>query len=293
MSKRELFFEAGSGSGASSGSGPGSGSGSGNRSGWGAESESNPTAAGAVSRWEGRVALVTGASSGIGRAVAEELAAAGLQVVVAARREERLQALEERWPDRVDPRPVDLRDVSAVGELFAGVRERWGGVDVLVNNAGLGHHASLLDGDAERWREMLEVNVLALCVCTREAVADMRRRQVAGHVIHLSSMSGHRVPAGGGVYAATKHAVDALTEGLRQELRAADSPIRVSAISPGLVETGFAEHLYGSADKARELYGRFPCLQPEDIARAVRYVLEQPDHVQVHDILVRPTRQPS
>jgi NADP-dependent 3-hydroxy acid dehydrogenase YdfG len=107
--------------------------------------------------------------------------------------------------------------------LFGAIREKFGGVDVLVNNAGLGHDAPLTSGATDEWREMLELNVLALCICTREAIADMRRRGDDGHVVHVSSLAAHRVPPGSGVYAATKFAVRALTEALRQELRALGS----------------------------------------------------------------------
>jgi NADP-dependent 3-hydroxy acid dehydrogenase YdfG len=110
-------------------------------------------------------------------------------------------------------------------------------------------------------------------------------------VIHLSSMGGHRVPKGSGVYAATKFAVRALTEGLRQELRDQGSPVRVTAISPGLVETEFAAHCFGSEQRAREIYGRFKVLEAGDVAETVLYALCAPPHVQVHDILVRPTDQ--
>jgi 17beta-estradiol 17-dehydrogenase / 3beta-hydroxysteroid 3-dehydrogenase len=166
--------------------------------------------------------------------------------------------------------------------------------DVLINNAGLGHHAPLVSGETAAWREMLELNVLALCVCTREAIAGMRRRGVDdGHIVHVSSMAGYRVPPDSGVYAATKHAVRALTESLRQELRAAGSGIRVGAISPGFVETEFAEHYHRSAELARQEYGRYKVLEPADIAEATLYLLAQPAHVQIHDILMRPTLQPT
>lgn len=248
-----------------------------------------------LSSWRDRVALVTGASSGIGRAVAESLARAGMRVAACARRAERLEALRDHIGDagRLLPIAADLRDESAISAMFDRVRERWGGVDVLVNNAGLGHKAPLVSGDSAHWREMLEVNVLALCICTREAVADMRRRDAAGHVIHISSMASHRVPPGSGVYSATKYAVRSLTEGLRQELRELGSPIRVTAISPGFVETEFAAHYHKSEAAAQATYGRYPVLQPSDVAAAVTYVLGQPPHVQVHDILMRPTEQTS
>lgn len=164
---------------------------------------------------------------------------------------------------------------------------------MLVNNAGLGHKEPLMSGDTESWREMLEVNILALCICTREAAQDMQAKGGQGHIVHINSMAGHRVPGAGGVYSATKFAVRSLTEGLRRELRQANSQVRVSAISPGFVETEFAEKYAKSADHAKQTYSQFPVLQPEDIAEAVSYALKQPPHVQVHDILVRPTQQPS
>lgn len=244
-----------------------------------------------MERWKGRVAMVTGASSGIGRAVAQMLAGAGMRVAVVARREERLRELAE--DGEVLAVPADLRAPESIVRAFERVRNEWGGVDVMVNNAGLGHRESLTEGDHEKWREMLDVNVLALCICTREAVRDMRRRGDDGHVVHVSSMAGHRVPKTSGVYSATKFAVRSLTEGLRVELRELGSDIRVTAISPGFVETEFHEHYLGSVDAARETYARFPVLQPEDIADTVRHVLSLPPHAQVHDVLMRPTRQPS
>ena len=238
-----------------------------------------------------RVALVTGASSGIGRATALELAHAGMRVALVARRRERLEELAAEVGGRMLPIVADVRDESAIKDAFARVRETWGGVDVLVNNAGLGHDAPLCSGQTEHWREMLEVNVLALSVCTREAVTDMERRGAAGHIVHISSMASHRVPPGSGMYSATKFAVRALTEGLRAELRAAGSPIRVTAISPGFVETEFAEHYHKSAAVAAETYGRYQVLTADDVARAVVYAVSQPPHVQIHDLLMRPTDQ--
>ena len=247
-----------------------------------------------MEHWRGRVALVTGASSGIGRAVATTLAADGLRVALAARRADRLAALEQelraRGGDAVAI-PTDLRTEADILALFRRVRESWGGVDVLVNNGGLGRRAPLMSADTALWREMIDVNLLALCICTREAIRDMQSRGVGGYIIHISSMAGHRVPPGSGVYAATKFAVRALTEALRQELRAADCPIRVTAISPGYVETEFAAVYDQSEEAARKTYSRLKALEPGDIAQAVTYVLSQPAHVQVHDILLRPREQ--
>ncbi|MEZ4444825.1 MAG: SDR family NAD(P)-dependent oxidoreductase [Polyangiaceae bacterium] len=246
---------------------------------------------------KGKVAVVTGASSGIGWALTEKLLAGGLRVVACARRPEKLAELRAavgaEASERLLTEVVDLRDEAQILGLFSKTKAHWGGVDVLVNNAGLGHDAPLSSGATEAWREMLETNVLALCVCTREAVQDMQARGVAGHVVHISSMAAHRVPSGSGVYSATKFAVRSLTEGLRQELRAMKSPIRVTAISPGYVETGFAAHYHQSEAKAEATYGRFPVIQPGEVADAVIYALCQPPHVQIHDLLMRPTDQPS
>jgi len=247
-----------------------------------------------IDRWRGRVALVTGASAGIGRETAQLLARAGMKVAACARRADRLQQIAGSLPG-ADFLPIaaDLRREADILSLFDQVRSAWGGVDVLVNNAGLGHRAPLASGSTEHWREMLEVNVLALSICTREAVQDMRRRGDDGHVIHVSSMAAHRVPLDTGMYSATKFAVRSLTESLRQELRELASGIRVTAISPGFVETEFAAHYNKSEQAAQEIYARFACLQPSDIAEAVRWVLAAPPHVQTHDILLRPRDQPN
>ncbi|MBE9077496.1 SDR family NAD(P)-dependent oxidoreductase [Romeria aff. gracilis LEGE 07310] len=238
-------------------------------------------------------ALVTGASSGIGRAIALRLAQEGYDLAICARRQDRLDELSQTLKQHGDvlAQPVDLRDEGQILDFFSAIKTRWGYLDVLVNNAGLGHNQPLLNGSTEGWREMLDVNVLALCICTRETVQLMQANGDSGHIVHISSMSGHRVPSLSGLYSATKFAVRSLTEGLRRELRAADSNIRVSSISPGYVETEFAEKYHQSAEKAQETYSRFPVLQPQDIANAVSYVLSQPSYVQVHDILVRPTGQ--
>lgn len=247
-----------------------------------------------LSRWHKKTALVTGASSGIGRAIARRLADEGLRVVVCARRKARLDALvADISADGHEAVAVeaDLRRTDDIERVFDAARQAFGGVDVLVNNAGFGKNQSLFDGETETWRAMLEVNVLALAVCTREALSDMDRRDVAGHIIHISSMSGHRVPGPAGMYSATKFAVRSLTEGLRRELRERNSSIRVTAISPGFVETEFAANYHDSEERARQTYERFKVLSPDDIAHSVVHVLGAPEHVEYHDLLVRPTHQ--
>ena len=251
------------------------------------------------------VAMVTGASSGIGLAIflrkgfaiAHHLAHHGYDLAICARRQDRLDAialqLTEKGAD-VLAQIVDLRDEAQILSFFAAIKSRWGRLDVLINNAGLGHKESLTSGDTEAWREMLEVNVLALSICTREALTLMTPAQTdsrAGHIVHVSSLSGHRVPSIAGMYSATKFAVRSLAETLRRELRSQNSPIRISSVSPGVVETEFAEKYYQSAEKAEHTYSQFTVLQADDIANAVLYALTQPAHVEVNDILVRPTQQ--
>ena len=243
------------------------------------------------------VAAITGASSGIGCAIATRLAATGYDLALCARRQARLTAiaddLSQQHGAAVLTQTVDLRDEAQILNWFSAIATRFNRLDVLINSAGLGYKESLTSGSTEKWRETLDVNVIALSICTREAIKLMRDLgNDQGHIVHISSMSGHRVP-GSGMYSASKFAVRALTEGLRQELRADGSAIRISSISPGFVETEFAEKYSGSREQAQQVYSQFPVLQPQDIANAIGYVLSQPDHVQVHDILLRPTQQSS
>ena len=242
------------------------------------------------------VAVITGASSGIGHAVASRLATQGYRLCLTARREGRLEALAATLSETADVILVtaDMRQDADIDHIFQRVSEKWGRLDVLINSAGLGRNAPLLDGPASGWREMFDVNVIGLSIATQQAVALMRQSGDSGQVIHISSMSGHRVPSGtGAMYSATKYAVRALTEGLRRELRQMGSGIRVCAISPGFVETEFAEVMSGCRDKAQATYSRFKCLTADDIADSVEWVLSTPSHMQVHDILMRPTEQES
>ncbi len=238
-----------------------------------------------------KVALVTGGSSGIGKALVSELLAQGCVVASCARRVDQLKKVSDS--ENLLALQVDLRSEKEILKMFAHIQSKLGGVDILINNAGLGHEVSLIDGPTESWREMLDVNVLALSICTREAVKQMQNKQNTGHIIHVGSMAGHRVPSIAAFYSATKFAVRALTEGLRQELRAAKSSIRVGEISPGVVETEFLDKYFNDKVKAKQVYSGICSLQATDVARAVVYMLQQPKHVEVHDILMRPTEQNS
>ena len=245
----------------------------------------------------GRTVLVTGASSGIGAESARALAAAGASLVVTARRRDRLDALVAelaRRDAKVLAVAADMRREDDIVGGFAAARERFGGVAVLVNNAGLGRAAPISSASSELWREMLEVNVLGLAIATREAIRDMERRGATGHVVNVASMAAHRVPGPeSGMYSATKFAVRALTEGIRQELRARQSAIRVSLVSPGYVATEFADVFAGKPGATAALQARLnvKMLEAADVAQAIVWVLTQPPHVEVHDVLVRPTEQ--
>ena len=244
--------------------------------------------------WKDRVALVTGASSGIGRAIASSLLEHGMRVAAGALYEAELNGLAKDIPSsHYLPIETDLRDESQISAMFQQIRQQWGGVDVLVNSAGIGHFAPLISGNTKLWRDMLEVNVLGLCICTREAIQDMRDRGDDGYVIHICSIDAHVIPPDGAVYAASKSAVRTLTYALREELFDLKSNIRVSQISPGRTETNFLTTYLQDKEKAQETYNQYQALQHEDIARTLIHLLSQPKHVQFQDLVVYPLRQPS
>ena len=237
----------------------------------------------------GRTAIVTGASSGIGEATARALAKEGCNVVLAARRNDRLNALAAELGEGALAAPTDVSDSAACAALVARTLERFGALDILINNAGVGLYGSIAEGDPEDWRKMFDVNVLGLLYTTRAAVRQMLL-QGTGDILFISSLAGRRVPrADGTVYAATKHAVNAIAEGLRMDVH--EKGIRVINVEPGLVRTEFPESSYPSA---QEYYAQreYTPLEAEDVARAVLYALDQPPRVSVNEILVRPTEQP-
>jgi len=255
-----------------------------------------------MERWAGRVAVVTGASAGIGAAIAKSLVKAGMLVVGCARREERIAELAGNLKGekgKLLPRKCDMRNEEEIRAMFAWVESHpdLGRVDVCINNAGLSTAQTLTEGTMEGWRQMLDVNVLALCLCTQLSIKSMTKHGVDdGQVIMVSSFSGHRVPPNPSTrfYAATKFAVTGLLEGWRQEVRDSGTNIRVAAISPGLVETEFQSAMYpDDPARAAAITSSLPCLQAEDMADAVTYILSTPKHMQIHDILIRPTQQRS
>nr|CAD7400405.1 unnamed protein product [Timema cristinae] len=236
-----------------------------------------------MERWSGKVALVTGASSGIGAAIAQELVKHGLKVVGLARRVEKVEELEavlKSAPGKLYAVKADVAKEEEILAAFEWIKKNLGGVDILINNAGVGTAETLSDTGNGSWH-VLDVNVKALRIFTREALKSMKERTVNdGHIIHINSTLGHSLPTGRNVsmYHASKHAVIVLTEGLRRELVQLGSKIKVTSVSPGVTVTEFM-NLYGEERKKR-LYAENPTLQAKDIADAVVYTLGTPPHVQ-------------
>ena len=243
---------------------------------------------------DGKVAVVTGASSGIGEATAEALAAEGATVVVAARREDRLAELTKRIEDnggRVLAAACDVTDEAQAHGLVRKAEEEFGRVDILVNNAGVMLLSKVGKGLSDEWRRMFDVNVLGLLYTTDAAIETMKR-QGGGHLVNVSSVAGRKVTRdSSGVYAGSKFAVGAISEGLRQELL--EDNIRVTIVEPGAVATELTDHI--TDEDARESLGgllNLEILEAEDIANAIVYAVTQPERVSVNEILIRPTQQP-
>jgi NADP-dependent 3-hydroxy acid dehydrogenase YdfG len=241
----------------------------------------------------GKVALVTGASSGIGEATAVALAEAGAAVAVGARRRDRLDALAGKLRDggaRVLQLDLDVTDEAQCRTAVARTREELGGLDVLVNNAGVMLLGTIVGADTEDWRRMLQTNVLGLMYMTHAAIDGMVE-QGSGDVVNISSVAGRQARKGAGVYNASKWAVNAFAESLRQEVTT--QGVRISLVEPGAVATELTDHITQPEARraSKEMAQGMRALQAEDIARAILYVASQPPHVAVNEVLVRPTDQ--
>jgi len=247
--------------------------------------------------WKGKVALVTGVSAGIGLGIVERLVAHGMKVVGCARNKERIEALankvNEKGPGQMFPFQCDVSIETEVLSMFKFIKDTFGTMHVCVNNAGLAYDAPVTSGKTEEWQQMVNVNILGVLMCTREAVQLMRSTGVDdGHIINMNSVAGHS-QKDKPVYTCTKHAVTQLSEGTRRELKGMKSNIRTTSISPGYVATEFAYRLYyDDPSKADKLYSNYECLKAEDIADAVVYVMSAPKHVDVNEITIRPVSQP-
>lgn len=244
-------------------------------------------------RLNGRIALVTGASSGIGEATALELARQGAKVAVAARRHERLQALAERLAG-LGAEPLvlaaDLADEAAAQRVVKEAEAHFGRLDILVNNAGVMYLEPVAEADLGRWRHMLELNVLGLIASTQAALAGMRARR-DGHIVNIASTAGRVANPNAAAYSATKFGVVAFSEALRREVY--KDNIRVSVIEPGVVETELRDHIGHAAtkDALNAWAGGMRQLQSQDVAEAIAFCVSRPPHVNVNEVLMRPTDQ--
>jgi NADP-dependent 3-hydroxy acid dehydrogenase YdfG len=240
-----------------------------------------------------KVAIITGASSGIGEATAIALAAEGAKVAIAARRGERLQALTERIEangGKALPIVTDVTDQTQVNNLVQKVNAELGRVDILVNNAGIAILGTIEAGNPADWRRSFDINVLGVLYATH-AVLPLLKAQKSGHIVNISSVAGRTARAGVGVYNATKWGVNAFSEALRQEVYRDN--IRVTIIEPGLVETEINNHVTDPVAKQsiEQRIKAITPLQAEDIAAAIIYAVTQPQRVNVNEILIRPTGQ--
>ena len=239
----------------------------------------------------GKVVVITGASSGIGEATALLLAERGAKVVLGARRLERLEALAERITSAGGEAAyarTDVKQRTEVAALVQLARERYGRLDVLVNNAGIGPISRLDELRVEDWDEMIDVNIKGLLYGIAAGLP-VFRQQGFGHFVNVASTAGLNIVPTMAVYAGTKFAVRAITEGLRQE---AGDKLRVTGISPGFVRTNFADSMTNPEIKA-QIVGRMGeiAISPQAIARAIAYAIEQPADVDVGEIVIRPTAQ--
>jgi NADP-dependent 3-hydroxy acid dehydrogenase YdfG len=250
-----------------------------------------------------KVAIVTGASRGIGYATSLALSKAGIRVAVGARRLDRLQELRKQILKNSDKgkigvgeeeifiqRKLDVTSKSDCDSFVDTVVKKWGRIDILVNNAGLMPLSYFKNCKVKEWEQMIDVNIKGVLYCTSAVIPYMIDKK-SGHIINLSSVAGRIVFAGGSVYCATKHAITALSEGLRKEL-SPEYNIRVTCIEPGAVATELLETITDeSMSKFIEASKNMERLQSEDVANAILYTIQAPAHVNVNEILLRPTSQ--
>ena len=240
-----------------------------------------------------KVAIITGASSGIGFATALALSKAGAKVAIGARRTGMLSELEKKIKENggeVYSQKLDVTKKNECNSFVDNVLKKWGTVDILVNNAGLMPLSFFKNLKIDEWDQMIDVNIKGVLYCTGAVVTHMLENK-SGHIINISSVAGRIVFPAGSVYCATKHAITAFSEGLRQELSVRKN-IRVTCIEPGVVATELTntitdESLQGFVENAKKMES----LQAEDIANAIVYAVESPNHVNVNEILIRPTTQ--
>ncbi|WP_339699694.1 SDR family NAD(P)-dependent oxidoreductase [uncultured Roseivirga sp.] len=239
-----------------------------------------------------KIAMVTGATSGIGWATAEALAKEGYQLIVCGRRKERLQELSAKVGVKTLELIFDVSDRAAVAQALNSLPAEWKQIDVLINNAGNAHGLGKIhEGNIDDWDAMIDINVKGLLYVTKAIVPNMVERG-AGHVVNIGSIAGKEAYPGGNVYCGSKHAVDAINNGMRMDLNG--TGVKVSQVCPGLVETEFSlVRFKGDEDRAKTTYQGFEALQAEDIADLIRFIVTRPAHVNIADTLILPAAQAS
>lgn len=241
-----------------------------------------------------KTALITGATSGIGKATAELFAKQRFNLVLCGRRQDRLDQLRKELGRDVDIHTLnfDVRDRDVVFEAIESLPKSFAQIDILVNNAGNAHGLDPIDkGNPDDWDAMLDINVKGLLYISKAILPQMVKRK-SGHIINIGSIAGKEVYPNGNVYCASKHAVDAINQGMRLDLNA--HGIRVGAVNPGLVETEFSDVRFkGDAERASNVYQGYQPLKPEDIADIILFMVTRPYHVNIADLTVFPTAQAS
>lgn len=240
-----------------------------------------------------KIALITGATSGIGEATAARLAKEGYNLIITGRRESRLVELAKKLEQegiKVLPLSFDVRSQEEVDKYLGALSQEWNKIDLLVNNAGLAVGLGTIDsGMVDDWERMLDTNVKGLLYVTRVVSKYMIARQ-QGQIVNICSIAGKEVYPNGNVYCASKHAVDALTKGMRIDFLPHN--IRVSQICPGAVETEFSQVRFkGDHERAASVYKGFTPLSATDVADAILYVVNCPPHVNINDLVIMPTAQ--
>lgn len=238
-----------------------------------------------------KTALITGATSGIGRATAYEFAKHGINLVLCGRRQERLETIEKALSKLTDVHTLnfDVRDKTATLETIANLPESFQRIDILINNAGNAHGLDPIQtGQLEDWDAMMDINVKGLLYVSKAVIPQMTKRK-SGHIINIGSSAGKEVYPKGNVYCGSKHAVLAITEGMRIDLN--PFGIKVTAINPGLVETEFSKVRFKNDPIADSVYKGYKALQPEDVAEAIHFAISRPPHVNIADILMFCTAQ--
>lgn len=241
-----------------------------------------------------KIAFITGATSGIGQATAILMAQNDIGLVLCGRRKDRLDAICEQLSEHTEVYGLlfDVRDQNAVNEAIASLPEPFKNIDILVNNAGNAHGLDLIqEGSSSDWDAMMDINVKGLLYVTQAILPGMLERQ-KGHIINIGSTAGKEVYPKGNVYCASKHAVDAINQGMRMDLNG--TPIRVGAVNPGLVQTEFSQVRFkGDTARADTVYQGYTPLKPEDVAEAIWFAVTRPPHVNIADLTMMCTDQAS